>query len=432
MLTDRYGLPVSTASAAARDAYVEGVDLLLAANDGPAEAFQRALEADPGCMLAHLGKARALQMRGDMAGARAALADAQGIAVPLTPREQSQRAVFALLIAGRLEPALEATRRHLADFPRDAMVLAPCATTLGLFGLSGRLGWQRSLADLMDALADDYGDDWWFTGMHAFALEETGQIALARSKIEHAMAQNPRFAHGAHIKAHVHYETGEAAAAMAYLRGWMPGYRKGAQLHRHLSWHIALFELLAGNADAAWQQFHENVHPQNAPGPALSVLCDGLSFLWRAELAGAPGDKAAWEAIRQVGRTAFPSPGNPFADVHVALADAMAGDLDSVSARIEAIEAQQAESPLASRPLTAALARGFSAYAQGDWTRAIEALEAGVAAHEPMGGSRAQRDLVEFTLLKAYLNAGRMADVARYRAWRRPGAVPPAVAGWAA
>ena len=149
MLTDRYGLPVSTASAAARDAYVEGVDLLLAANYGPAEAFQRALEADPGCMLAHLGKARALQMRGDMAGARAALADAQGIAVPLTPREQSQRAVFALLIAGRPEPALEATRRHLADFPRDAVVLnetAIYAHKMGRFDEAAELfGMARSL-----------------------------------------------------------------------------------------------------------------------------------------------------------------------------------------------------------------------------------------------------------------------------------------------
>ena len=36
---DRYGLTLSTASAAAADAYREGVDLLLAAWPGAAEAF---------------------------------------------------------------------------------------------------------------------------------------------------------------------------------------------------------------------------------------------------------------------------------------------------------------------------------------------------------------------------------------------------------
>ena len=48
MLADRYDLPVSTASAAARDAYVEGYDLALTLYPGAVEAFDRSLAADPG------------------------------------------------------------------------------------------------------------------------------------------------------------------------------------------------------------------------------------------------------------------------------------------------------------------------------------------------------------------------------------------------
>jgi hypothetical protein len=40
---------------------------------------------------------------------------------------------------------------------------------------------------------------------------------------------------------------------------------------------------------------------------------------------------------------------------------------------------------------------------------------------ERMGGSRAQVDLVEATLLQAYLNAGREAEARRLLADRRPG-----------
>ena len=47
MLTDRYGLAVSTTVAAARDAYIEGVDLLLTVYPGAAAAFDRAIAADP-------------------------------------------------------------------------------------------------------------------------------------------------------------------------------------------------------------------------------------------------------------------------------------------------------------------------------------------------------------------------------------------------
>jgi hypothetical protein len=89
MLTDRYGLPVSTASTAARDALVEGIDLLLAAGPGPADAFQRAIDADAGFVLAHLGKARALQVRGDLQGAVAASATPTR---PATPSRRASRA----------------------------------------------------------------------------------------------------------------------------------------------------------------------------------------------------------------------------------------------------------------------------------------------------------------------------------------------------
>src|SRR4051812_33619802 len=74
MLTDRYGLPVSTTVAAARDAYVEGVNLLLTVYPGAAAAFDRAIAADPGFALAHIGKARTFQLAGNLAAMRESLA----------------------------------------------------------------------------------------------------------------------------------------------------------------------------------------------------------------------------------------------------------------------------------------------------------------------------------------------------------------------
>ena len=76
MLADRYDLPLSTASAAARDAYVEGCDLALTVYPGAVEAFDRALAADPGLALAHAAKAQILMREGNAAQAFAALATA--------------------------------------------------------------------------------------------------------------------------------------------------------------------------------------------------------------------------------------------------------------------------------------------------------------------------------------------------------------------
>ena len=58
MLTDRYGLALTTTSAAARDAYVEGCDLLLSIFPGATAALDRAIAADPDFALAHIARAR--------------------------------------------------------------------------------------------------------------------------------------------------------------------------------------------------------------------------------------------------------------------------------------------------------------------------------------------------------------------------------------
>ena len=121
MLTDRYGLALSTASSAARDAYVDASDRMLMAQPGAAAAFARAAAADPGFALAHAGHARALQVAGDLAGARTAIAAAEAAISGATEREASHVAVLALLAAGRPAGALDAVRAHLAAWPRDAL-----------------------------------------------------------------------------------------------------------------------------------------------------------------------------------------------------------------------------------------------------------------------------------------------------------------------
>src|ERR1700751_5988880 len=100
MLTDRYELPLSTASSAAPDAYVQGCDAKLTMYPGAIEGFDRAIAADPGFALAHAAKAHAVLERGDAATARASIAAAKSHAAGLSAREASHVAFFDLLVAG--------------------------------------------------------------------------------------------------------------------------------------------------------------------------------------------------------------------------------------------------------------------------------------------------------------------------------------------
>src|ERR1700757_3742234 len=124
MLTDRYGLPLSTRSSAARDAYVEGCEAKLTMYPGAIEAFDRAVAADAGFALAHAARAHVLLERGDAAAARASRGPPNSLPAGLSAREASHIAFFDLLIAGDAEAALSAVLAHVNTWPRDAMVLA--------------------------------------------------------------------------------------------------------------------------------------------------------------------------------------------------------------------------------------------------------------------------------------------------------------------
>src|SRR6516165_5517136 len=96
---DRYDLPLSTSSAEAASAYREGVDLLLSAWTGAAEAFERAISLDPEFALAHISRGRlhTFYQQGEMARAKAATAR-EIVARHGTPRERSHVETLALAI----------------------------------------------------------------------------------------------------------------------------------------------------------------------------------------------------------------------------------------------------------------------------------------------------------------------------------------------
>src|SRR5258708_12984643 len=93
------------------------------------------------------------------------------------------------------------------------------------------------------------------------ALSEDGQLALARAKIERSVAANPNNAHGAHGFAHICYESGELDTGRRFLSTWLQTYPREGFFYGHLSSHLSLFEIQAGN----WTESRRSSHPPPAP-----------------------------------------------------------------------------------------------------------------------------------------------------------------------
>jgi tetratricopeptide (TPR) repeat protein len=393
--------------------YVAAVDALLSGNVGADEALDRALAVDPDFALAHAARARALQMHGAPAEARQAAVRASELVRAATPRERGHVAAVGLALAPDLPRALEAAREHLRQFPRDALVLSLATGVYSLTGFSGRRDRNQLLLGILEELAPAYGDDWWFLNVHAFACTEAGDPGRGRRLVERSLRLHPRNAHAAHALAHVYYEEGDSVGGAAFVGSWLPGYERAGQLHCHLSWHLALFELGRGDAARAAQIYDDSIRPGASLSAALGTLVDSASFLWRCRLWDVGAVPQPWDEVRDFARKAFPKPSVAFADAHHVLALAAAADHDGAADRIAELRLMEQEGRQAAGRVAADVAEAMAAFARGDWERTITLMAPVFEEIVRVGGSRAQRDVFEQTLLGAYLRAGRDDEACR-------------------
>ena len=282
----------------------------------------------------------------------------------------------------------------------------PLSLALGVFGLlgfSGRLDHHEAQLALLEELAPHWGDDWWFLGYLGWAYIETGEVAAGTRLVERSLAGNPRNAHAAHQRAHGFFETGDTSGGANFIRAWLSDYDRAGHLHCHLSWHLALFELARGDAARARATYLDSIRPSVAQSAPMLSLADSASFLWRWRLYGAaPPLDQQWGEVAAHARRHFPQASLAFADLHAALAEAATGDDEFVQRRIGGLHHLARDGRLPSGNVAPALCAGAAALARGANAEAARLLEAALADLPRIGGSHAQREVFEDSLIFAY------------------------------
>jgi hypothetical protein len=160
-----------------------------------------------------------------------------------------------------------------------------------------------------------------------------------------------------------------------------------------------------------WTLYDRECAPAVSQSPPVNIASDGVSRLWRSELAGEPRSTARWDAIRRFIEGTFPKP-MVFVDVHAALALATAGDQSALEQYVDCLEQMGRDAQLPAGTVPAELGKAFGAFVRGDWSAVITLIEPIAKEVVRIGGSRAQRDLIVNTLLAAYVKDGRI-DSAR-------------------
>ena len=405
--SDRYGLPISTTSSEAASRYREGIDLLLAAWPGAAEAFDQALLLDPHFALAHMARARVhfTYAQPQAAKEKAVLARTL-IAQNGTEREKSHIDVIALAIEGQPARALERAVAHLETWPRDALVLSLPLGAFGLYAFSGMANHDQARVDLCERHARHYGEDWWFLTYLGWSHTENGSAGAGRLLTQRGLDLRRENANAAHALAHAMYEDGSIDDAESLIDGWLPGYDRTGILHGHIAWHQALLALERDDPKRALEIYARYVAPSVTAAVPLNALTDETSLLWRIGVCGHAVDAALWQEAADNALRLFPAAGIAFADVHVAAAAAATGNRAALEKRMAELEKRLADGKLLPGPAMLDICRAVHAFADGDYATCARILEP--VAHEVVriGGSHAQRDMIEDTLLVSLIKSG--------------------------
>ena len=289
------------------------------------------------------------------------------------------------------------------------MILSMPLGAFGMFAFSGMAEHTQAGVDLCERVAPHYDEDWWFLTFLGWAHTENANVAHGRRLTEQGFALRPNNAHAVHALAHALFEQGAGREADALISAWLPGYDQSGLLHGHISWHQAIVALEAGDIDRAIALYSHGVRPPVSASMPINIISDCASFLWRVDVYGQTAPRPLWSELADYARGVFPNGGFAFVDVHMAMISAANGDAAGLEKRVETVSQRLAAGGFPAGPVVPAICRALPAFVEGDYGRCAALLEPVAQDVVRIGGSHAQREVIEDTLLQAWLRSGEIA-----------------------
>jgi hypothetical protein len=401
---DSLGLALSGASETAADLYRRALDGYHCYAGEPFPLLRAALAESPGFVMAHVLIAD-MTLVGSNARLRelAAKSIAAAAALPANDRERGHVAALQALQAGEARVAGRILEDVTLAEPRDVLALQ-AGQSIDFANGDTRMLRDR-IARARPAWSPDMPNHHAILGMLAFGLEETGLYGPAEAAGREAVALQPRNGWAQHAVAHVLEMQDRRAEGVAWMRAEPRAWSDESFFAIHNWWHTALFHLGLGETDAVLALYDGPIR-----GEASTMafdLADAAALLWRLHLLGVNvGDR--WAPLAQA-YAAEPRGQMAFDAVHAMMAFVGAGRDDEADAALRAM-AYAADGPGdnagATRDVGLPVAEALRAFGAGDAGGAVELLRGVRNSAARFGGSHAQRDVLDLTLIAAARAAG--------------------------
>lgn len=404
-MDDLQGLALSGANPASGAAYRQAQRELACLVGDPVAAADQAIAASGGMTMAWLFKGWLHLLGTEPGGTAVALACCEAArCLPATEREQRHLAALTALAQGQWYRAGLLLEDLSAREPLDLLALQ-AGHQIDFFTGDSRMlrdriaralpAWRRGMEGFHAVL-----------GMYAFGLEESGDYGAAEKHGRAAVELQPRDSWAWHAVAHVLEMTDQPAAGVEWLRPNAPIWSHESFLAVHNWWHLALFHLALDEPGEALHLYDRAIGGQ---GSSLVLdMVDASAMLWRLHLRGVDvGDR--WQPLAERWHGVLVPGHYAFNDMHAMMAYAGAGreadQHDVIEAQREALSGD-GDNAVFTREVGAAATQAIQAFARGDFARCVALLRPVRSRASRFGGSHAQRDVIDLTLMEAAARGG--------------------------
>jgi len=346
------------------------------------------------------------------------------------PNEHKQMHIEAARswVSGDMRSAAQTLDGINAAYPTDTLALYVGHQLDFFTGSSQHL--NDRFASVLPQWDDTHVHYGYLSGMWAFGLEESGNYAKAEDVGRRAVDSNHDDVWGIHAVIHVLEMMGRVEDGLIYLNERQDDWMKGNFLNVHNSWHNALFLLEHEDYAGALALYDLFIRNEGSADVAMEML-DASALLWRLHLDGV--DVAnRWQPLAEGWATRDLEPWYVFNDMHAALAFVASGRMPDAEAMVSRLQDYVAQpGPLVTNKdmvmrVGLPIVRAIVAHDKGNYAECANLLDP-IRDHVViLGGSHAQRDVVQRTLIDALQKSGnhaRAEQLLRERLRDRPTSV---------
>ena len=404
-LADSLGHAVSGATRQGLDTLETALHEMRCLVGDPVASVQHAIDAAPDMTLAHLVNAYLHLLGTEPAGREVARASHRAaLALPADERERGHREAVGMLVDGRWRAAARVLEDLSIDHPLDALALQ-VGHQVDFFTGDSRMLHDR-IARALPHWSPSMRGCHAVHGMLAFGLEETGRYARAEAAGRRCVDMEPRDGWGQHAVAHVMEMQGRRREGIAWMRANPANWAEDSFFAVHNWWHLALYHLDLDEIDEVLALYDG---PIGGKGSTVVLdMIDASALLWRLQLLGVDV-RERWQALAARWAPMADAGNYAFNDMHAMMAFASSGRSAEAGRVLEA-QAAAAEAGDDNADFTLEVGRSatraIKAFCDGDYAGAVRLLRPIRHVAHRFGGSHAQRDILDLTLIEAARRGG--------------------------